>query len=127
MTPNDSHHEYAAADLGFDVICDKPITNTLDEALDLVKRVEQTGLVFCLTHNYTGYRSSARRKQWSPTVSWGRSDSFRSSTSRVGRPARTIQIRPMGFRGDTTRCGWPVVGDGGHRDTCSQPGSIHHG
>lgn len=57
MTPNDSHHEYAAAalDLGFDVICDKPITNTLDEALDLVRRVEQTGLVFCLTHNYTGY------------------------------------------------------------------------
>ena len=57
MTPNDSHHEYAAAalDLGFDIICDKPITNTLDEALDLVKRVEQTGLVFCLTHNYTGY------------------------------------------------------------------------
>src|SRR5688572_13512237 len=53
MTPNDSHHEYAAAALehGFDVICDKPITNTLDEALDLVKRVEQTGLVFCLTHN----------------------------------------------------------------------------
>ena len=57
MTPNDSHHEYAAAalDLGFDVICDKPITNTLDEAIDLVKRVEQTGLIFCLTHNYTGY------------------------------------------------------------------------
>jgi predicted dehydrogenase len=57
MTPNDSHHEYAVAalDLGFDVICDKPITNTLDEALDLVERVEQTGLVFCLTHNYTGY------------------------------------------------------------------------
>ena len=57
MTPNDSHHEYAAAalDLGFDVICDKPITNTLDEALDLVKRVKQTGLIFCLTHNYTGY------------------------------------------------------------------------
>jgi predicted dehydrogenase len=57
MTPNDSHHEYAAValDLGFDIICDKPITNTLDEALDLVKRVEQTGLVFCLTHNYTGY------------------------------------------------------------------------
>jgi predicted dehydrogenase len=57
MTPNDSHHEYAAAalDFGFDVICDKPITNTLEEALDLVKRVEQTGLIFCLTHNYTGY------------------------------------------------------------------------
>jgi predicted dehydrogenase len=57
MTPNDSHHVYAAAalDRGFDVICDKPITNTLEEALDLVYRVERTGLVFCLTHNYTGY------------------------------------------------------------------------
>jgi predicted dehydrogenase len=57
MTPNDSHHEYArrALELGFDVICDKPMTNTLDEALDLVSKVEETGLVFCVTHNYTGY------------------------------------------------------------------------
>ena len=57
MTPNDSHHEYALAALrhGFDVICDKPITNTLDEALDVLTLVGQTGLVFCVTHNYTGY------------------------------------------------------------------------
>jgi predicted dehydrogenase len=57
MTPNDSHHEYAIAALqhGFDVICDKPITNTLDEARQVLAEVESTGLVFCLTHNYTGY------------------------------------------------------------------------
>jgi predicted dehydrogenase len=57
MTPNDSHHRdaVAALDRGFDVICDKPMTNTLDEALDIVRKVEATGLVFCLTHNYTGY------------------------------------------------------------------------
>ena len=57
MTPNDSHHEYsiAALERGFDVICDKPMTNNLDEALDLHHRVTETGLVFCLTHNYTGY------------------------------------------------------------------------
>ena len=57
MTPNDSHHRYAMAalDRGFDVICDKPMTNTLDEAMDLVRKVKATGLVFCLTHNYTGY------------------------------------------------------------------------
>jgi predicted dehydrogenase len=57
MTPNDTHHLFSAAalDLGFDVICDKPITNTLDDALDLVSRVRETGLIFCLTHNYTGY------------------------------------------------------------------------
>src|SRR3954447_13076311 len=57
MTPNDSHHHFAIAalDRGFDVICDKPMTNTLDEALDIVAKVRATGLVFCLTHNYTGY------------------------------------------------------------------------
>ncbi|MGH8927145.1 MAG: Gfo/Idh/MocA family protein [Acidimicrobiia bacterium] len=57
MTPNDTHHAYssAALDRGFDVICDKPITNTLAEALEIVTKVQKTGLVFCLTHNYTGY------------------------------------------------------------------------
>ena len=57
MTPNDSHYEYAVAALerGFDVICDKPMTNTLAEAEQLHRKVQQTGLVFCLTHNYTGY------------------------------------------------------------------------
>jgi predicted dehydrogenase len=57
MTPNDSHHSYAVSALrhGFDVICDKPITNTLAEAVDVLATVDDTGLVFCLTHNYTGY------------------------------------------------------------------------
>ena len=57
MTPNDSHFPFAKAALenGLDVICDKPMTNTLAEAEELVRLVEETGLVFCLTHNYTGY------------------------------------------------------------------------
>ena len=57
MTPNDSHYAYAIAalDRGFDVIIDKPITNTLDEALQVLDRVNETGLVLALTHNYTGY------------------------------------------------------------------------
>lgn len=57
MTPNDSHYSYAKAalDLGFDVICDKPMTNTLQEATDLHHQVKKSGLIFCLTHNYTGY------------------------------------------------------------------------
>lgn len=57
MTPNDSHFEYAmfALGKGFDVICDKPMTNTLQEAETLHKMVLDSGLVFCLTHNYTGY------------------------------------------------------------------------
>jgi predicted dehydrogenase len=57
MTPNDSHFTFAmqALERGLDVICDKPMTNTLDEAAALHQRVQDTGLVFCLTHNYTGY------------------------------------------------------------------------
>lgn len=57
MTPNDSHYEYAVAALehGFDVICDKPMTNTLQEAEALHKKVQDSKLIFCLTHNYTGY------------------------------------------------------------------------
>ena len=57
MTPNDSHFELASAALGsgFDVICDKPMTNTIEEAERLHAAVEASGRVFCLTHNYTGY------------------------------------------------------------------------
>ena len=57
MTPNDSHFELSMAALaqGLDVICDKPMTNTLAEAQALHEAVTRTGCVFCLTHNYTGY------------------------------------------------------------------------
>jgi len=57
MTPNDSHFELSMAALaqGFDVICDKPMTNTLAEAQALHEAVTRTGRIFCLTHNYTGY------------------------------------------------------------------------
>jgi len=57
MTPNDSHFDYSlwALERGIDVICDKPMTNTLVEAEALHAKVQESGLVFCLTHNYTGY------------------------------------------------------------------------
>jgi predicted dehydrogenase len=57
MTPNDSHHDLVigALDRGFDVIVDKPLTNTLEEACEVLARVDETGLVLALTHNYTGY------------------------------------------------------------------------
>lgn len=57
MTPNDTHHAIcvAALDRGIDIICDKPITNALADAMDLVGRVKRSGLVFCVTHTYAGY------------------------------------------------------------------------
>jgi len=57
VTPNVSHFPIARAFLeaGFHVVCDKPMTYTLEEAKDLVQIVERSGLVFALTHNYTGH------------------------------------------------------------------------
>jgi predicted dehydrogenase len=57
VTPNHLHHGPAKAFLeaGIHVICDKPMTTTLEDALDLVRTVRKTGQVFGLTHNYTGF------------------------------------------------------------------------
>jgi predicted dehydrogenase len=56
-TPNHVHFDAAvhALEGGFPVICDKPLTHRLDDALALEKVVEDAGVLFCLTHNYTGY------------------------------------------------------------------------
>jgi predicted dehydrogenase len=57
VTPNFMHFPIAKAfaEAGIHIICDKPMTYTLQEARDLVRIVNQTGIVFALTHNYTGY------------------------------------------------------------------------
>ncbi|AIB16049.1 oxidoreductase (plasmid) [Azospirillum argentinense] len=57
VTPNHLHHDAAKAFLeaGIHVICDKPLTTTVEDAEDLAAAVERSGLVFALTHNYTGY------------------------------------------------------------------------
>ena len=57
MTPNNSHYAIAKAFLahGIDVICDKPLTNELAEALELQQMVQESGLVFGVTYNYSGY------------------------------------------------------------------------
>jgi predicted dehydrogenase len=57
MTPNVQHHPIVrdALAAGLDIICDKPLATTLEDALDLVRLVRASGGVFCLTHNYTGY------------------------------------------------------------------------
>lgn len=56
-TPNDSHAALAieALDAGLHVICDKPLANTVEDGQRIAAKVAETGLVFCLTHNYSGY------------------------------------------------------------------------
>src|SRR6202158_2871241 len=56
-TPNHMHFEIAKAfaEAGFNVMCDKPLTFDLAQAEELAKVVAKTGVVFAVTHNYTGY------------------------------------------------------------------------
>lgn len=57
VTPNFAHFAPAmlALERGFHVVIEKPITLTLDEARQLKRKVEETGLLLCLTHTYSGY------------------------------------------------------------------------
>ena len=55
-TPNHTHFEIAkaAVEAGFNVMCDKPMTFDLAQAEDLMATVENSDVVFAVTHNYTG-------------------------------------------------------------------------
>jgi predicted dehydrogenase len=57
VTPNHAHAAAARAFLkaGIHVICDKPLTTTRREADQLAKLAHESGLIFAVTHNYTGY------------------------------------------------------------------------
>ncbi|MFT4823891.1 MAG: putative dehydrogenase [Halioglobus sp.] len=57
VTPNHMHFPVAQAALeaGFHVLSDKPATVSLEEALQLRRRLDETNLLYGLTHTYTGY------------------------------------------------------------------------
>ena len=65
VTPNHMHYAPSkmAIEHGFHIICDKPLSFDLDEAYDLKKIVDDSGLIFALTHNYTGYPMVKQAKQ----------------------------------------------------------------
>lgn len=56
-TPNFTHFDIAkaAVEAGFNVMCDKPMTFDLAQAEELAAVVDKSGVVFAVTHNYTGY------------------------------------------------------------------------
>lgn len=65
VTPNHVHFAPTkmALENGFHVVCDKPLAFNLTEALELEKIVAETGLIFALTHNYTGYPMVKQARQ----------------------------------------------------------------
>jgi predicted dehydrogenase len=65
VTPNHMHYAPTklAIENGFHVICDKPLSFNLEEAYDLQKVINNSNLIFALTHNYTGYPMVKQAKQ----------------------------------------------------------------
>jgi predicted dehydrogenase len=57
VTPNHLHYPVAKAfaEAGFNIVCDKPLVHTSEQARDLIDTVERSGVVFAVTYNYTGY------------------------------------------------------------------------
>jgi predicted dehydrogenase len=57
VTPNALHYPFAKIFLknGFHLVCEKPMTLTAEEAIELEKLVKKNQLTFALAHTYTGY------------------------------------------------------------------------
>ena len=65
VTPNHAHFAPAmlALEKGFHVVIEKPMTFSLKEAIQLKKKVQETGLLLCLTHTYAGYPMVKQARQ----------------------------------------------------------------
>lgn len=89
VTPNHMHFPVAEAALkaGFHVMSDKPATLNLDEALKLRELVRETGLLYGLTHTYTGY----------PMVKEARA---RVDAGDLGRVRKVLVEYPQGWLAD---------------------------
>lgn len=80
-TPNHTHFDIAraAVEAGFNVICDKPMTFDFAQAEELVKAVEASGVVFAVSHNYTGYPLVRQAREMVQSGELGEIQAIRSS------------------------------------------------
>jgi predicted dehydrogenase len=80
-TPNHTHFEIAKtfAEKGFNVICDKPLTFDLKQAEELAELVKRTGIVFGVTHNYTGHPLVRQAREMVRSGELGEINAIRSS------------------------------------------------
>jgi predicted dehydrogenase len=65
MTPNDTHQPIALAALeaGLDVMCDKPVSHTLAQAVELQQRAHERQRLFAITHGYSAYPMTRHARQ----------------------------------------------------------------
>lgn len=80
-TPNHTHFEIAkaAVQAGFNVMCDKPMSFDLAQAEELAKIVDGSGVVFAVTHNYTGNPLVRQAREMILSGQLGEINAFRSN------------------------------------------------
>ena len=90
VTPNNTHYPIAslALETGFHVLSDKPATLSLQQALALQTQVQQSGLLYGLTHTYTGYPMVKEARQ-------------RISAGELGAVRKVIVEYPQGWLADS--------------------------
>ncbi len=108
-TPNHLHFAQAKAALvaGFHVICDKPVTTSSQQAEELENLVEQSGLLFALTHTYSGYPMVKEVRQM---VASGKLGAIRKLVVEypqgwLSRPLETQGNKQAGWRLDPAQSG----------------------
>ncbi len=117
VTPNDAHFgpADAAAAAGIGVLCEKPLTTTLDEAQRLYARVRSKNSPFVVAYTYTGFAMVMLAPKWCITATLARSARSKRGIRRAGWPPRskpTIRSRPRGAsnpsRSGASGCGGDI-------------------
>jgi predicted dehydrogenase len=117
-TPNHTHFEIAkaAVDAGFDVICDKPMTFDLKQAEALAEAVDKSGVVFAVSHNYTGHPLVRQAREMIAAGELGEIQAIRSFYIQGWLRTRleTSDQKQAAWRTDPTRSGaagcWGDIG-----------------
>ena len=129
VTPNFMHFPVAKAfiERGIHVVCDKPMTTTLEEAEELCRLVAAHDVVFALTHNYTGYPMV---KQARAMVQNGELGEIHKVVVEYPQGWLATKLEDTGskqaaWRTDPSK-GRRVVGGGGYRFSRGKPCALYH-
>ena len=125
VTPNATHHPIARAfvERGFHVVCEKPMTVSVEEAEDLAGLVAKRGTTFALTHTYTGYPMV---KQARALVAGGELGEIRKvlveyTQGWLATPVESTGARQAAWRTDPALAGAGAIGDiGSHAENIAR-------
>ena len=125
VTPNHMHFPVAKVFLenGFHVVCDKPMTNTLEDAEELCRQVASQDRVFALTHNYTGYPmvKQARAMVHEGKVGEVRKIIVEYPQGWLAKPIEREGQKQASWRTDPKRAGAGALGDiGSHAENLAR-------